>query len=206
MTKYDVNTDEDLFQPGSDGNVLLNFLNITDKEEMEETETGLLYKLYEKVFTSDELPSGAFTFADIAEWHRLWLGNVYSWAGKIRSVSMSKAGFPFMAPLQIQRHIDTFETSYLVPFNEMTETDIDKEEFISLLAESHVEFILIHPFREGNGRISRLLLDYMSQEAGYGLLDYSLWDTHKDYYFRSIQAGLNGDYDHMKILVRDIIK
>jgi cell filamentation protein len=206
MTKYDVNTDEDLFQPGSDGNVLLNFLNITDKEKMEKTENDLLVDLYEKLFISDELPSGALTFADIIEWHRLWLGNVYSWAGEIRSVSMSKAGFPFMAPLQIPRHIDTFETSYLVPFKEMTEADFDKEDFISLVAESHVEFILIHPFREGNGRISRLLIDYMSHEAGYGLLDFKPWSTHTDFYFRSIQAGLNRDYEHMKRLVRDIIK
>lgn len=73
------------------------------------------------------------------------------------------------------------------------------------LAESHVEFILIHPFREGNGRLSRLLCDVLSVQAGTGVLDYSLWDEHKEFYFRAIQAGMLGNYSPMMQLVRDIL-
>lgn len=73
------------------------------------------------------------------------------------------------------------------------------------MAKSHVEFILIHPFREGNGRMSRLLMDVLATQAGFGPLDYSLWDQHKDFYFGSIQAGVTGDYQHMERLVRDIL-
>lgn len=68
-----------------------------------------------------------------------------------------------------------------------------------------MEFILIHPFREGNGRISRVLLDVLATQASYGPLDYSLWDKHKDYYFKAIQAGVAGEYQYMARLIRDTL-
>lgn len=82
---------------------------------------------------------------------------------------------------------------------------MDKEEFVSYLTRSHIELILIHPFREGNGRISRLLMDVMCNKAGLGLLDYSLWDKHKDFYIASIQAGVAHEFQHMERLIRDTI-
>jgi cell filamentation protein len=63
-----------------------------------------------------------------------------------------------------------------------------------------------HPFREGNGRISRLLLDVMAVKAGAQPLDYSLWDEHKAFYFTAIQAGLDGDFQHVERLIRDVLE
>ena len=66
-----------------------------------------------------------------------------------------------------------FEDAYLSRFNNLsTMTD---EELVSFLAQSHVEFILLHPFREGNDRIRRLLMDFLCNKAGKGTLDYSVW-------------------------------
>lgn len=61
-----------------------------------------------------------------------------------------------------------------------------------------MEFILIHPFREGNGRLSRLLADVMAVQAGQGPLDCSAWDAGKIGYFTAIQAGVAGDYTPMR--------
>ncbi|NOH94009.1 MULTISPECIES: Fic/DOC family protein [Vibrio] len=202
MPKYDVDTVETQYQPGSNDQVLLNKLNITNVTEMNDVETLLLVKLYEKVFSCD-VPSLNVSFQTIIDWHRQWLGNVYPWAGSIRNVRMWKSDFEFTAPLQIERQICRFEADYLSQYSNLA--NLNKEELVSFLARGHVEFILLHPFREGNGRISRLLMDYTSQEAGYGLLDYSLWDKHKDFYIGSIHAGLSGDYQHMERLVRDIL-
>lgn len=80
-----------------------------------------------------------------------------------------------------------------------------KEAVIRYLAKSHVEFILIHPFREGNGRVSRLLLNVMALQAGFQPLDYQLWEENKEFYFRAIQAGVSGDYQHVERLVRDAL-
>ncbi|SBS28471.1 Adenosine monophosphate-protein transferase [Marinomonas aquimarina] len=202
MSRYQLDTAEAKYQPGSNHQVLLNKLNVTDLEEMHDIEAQLLFLLYTKVF-SHPTELEAFTFQDIISWHRQWLGNVYYWAGRIRNVRMSKQGFEFAAPPQIVKLIHQFEQAYLAKIPQISQ--LSKDELVSLLAQTHVEFILIHPFREGNGRISRLLMDYMSWQAGYGLLDYSLWDTHKAFYFRSIQAGVGGDYQYIERLVRDIL-
>ena len=76
---------------------------------------------------------------------------------------------------------------------------------IRYLAECHVEFILIHPFREGNGRLSRLLLDVLAAQAGAGVLDYSLLDEHRTFYFKAIQAFGSGNFEHMIRLMSDIL-
>jgi cell filamentation protein len=49
---------------------------------------------------------------------------------------------------------------------------MDEEQLIAAVAITHVELILIHPFREGNGRLSRLLADVMAVQGGYKPLDY----------------------------------
>lgn len=88
--------------------------------------------------------------------------------------------------------ITAFERDYLLNFAELP--TLEDKSLVSYLARSHVEFILIHPFREGNGRISRLLINVMATQPRYGPLDYSLWDEHKEFYFKVIQAGHAGDY------------
>ncbi|MDZ7829356.1 MAG: Fic family protein [Halofilum sp. (in: g-proteobacteria)] len=72
---------------------------------------------------------------------------------------------------------------------------------VEAIAVTHVELILIHPFREGNGRLARLLADVMATQAGHGLLDYSGWDSNKASYFAAIQQGMESEYGPMKQLV-----
>lgn len=117
---------------------------------------------------------------------------------------MSKPNIRFASPIQIQRLTKEFEDQYLSSFAELP--GVDDEQLVAFLAEMHVEFILIRPFREGNGRISRLLLDVMAAKAGAQPLDYSLWNEHKDYYFKAIQAGRDGDYQFVERLVRDVLE
>lgn len=58
--------------------------------------------------------------------------------------------------------------------------------------------------REGNGRLARLLFDVQAVQSGACMLDYSLWDSNKMFYFRAIQAGIAGNYVPMERLVSDI--
>jgi cell filamentation protein len=185
-------------QPGSRSRVLRNKLGITDRAEMDETELLLLERLYKSLLL-DHLPDRVLTVADLKTWHRLWLGNIYAWAGEERSVNMSKAGFHFAAAAQIPRLLSIFERGCLAPFTPCHRLAAAKLE--EALAMTHVELILIHPFREGNGRLARLLADVMTAQAGYGPLDYSAWDADKPAYLRAIQAGLSDDYSPMTRLV-----
>ncbi|MCT9843921.1 Fic family protein [Leclercia adecarboxylata ATCC 23216 = NBRC 102595] len=202
MSKYELHSAEQRYQPGSGDSVLANKLGIIDVDEMEALESGLLLMLYEELFIEDQ-PLSGLAFEHIRVWHRKWLGNVYDWAGKLRNANLTKDGFQFAAANRIPLLIAGFEKQYLSRSGELK--NLTRPELMSYLAECHVEFILIHPFREGNGRLSRLLFDMLSVLAGKGVLDYSLWDEHKLFYFKAIQAGVSGNYRPMMQLVSDIL-
>ena len=57
MSKYEINSAEERYQPGSNDLVLANKLGITDTEEMEELESGLLLMLYEHLFVERQIPA-----------------------------------------------------------------------------------------------------------------------------------------------------
>ena len=202
MAKYELNSAEERYQPGSGDLVLANKLGITDEEEMEALESGLLLMLYEQLFIEGQ-PPAALAFEHISGWHRQWLGNVYDWAGRLRNANLTKDGFQFAAADRIPLLLEGFERQFLSRSGELK--SLARPELVRYLAECHVEFILIHPFREGNGRLSRLLCDVLAVLAGKGLLDYSLWDEQKAFYFRAIQAGVSGNYSPMMQLVNDTL-
>lgn len=143
----------------------------------------------------EDFPDRHLTVTDLKTWHHRWLGNVYDWAGRERAVNLGKDGFQFAAATQVPRLLEAFERDCLARF---TPCHLDEAAAIEAIAVTHVEFILIHPFREGNGRLSRLLADVMVTQAGHGPLDYSAWDAGKADYIAAIHAGLAGDYVPMR--------
>lgn len=191
------------YEPGSNGLVLRNKLGITDPAEIDELELVLLEKLYELVL-GIEFPDRLLTVHDLKRWHWQWLGNVYSWAGEERTVNLGKGNFQFAVALQIPRLLNEFEQHYLRQFTPCHNMDYDT--LASATAVVHVELILIHPFREGNGRLARLLADVMAIQAGLGPLDYSTWDANRNQYFSAIQHGLAHDYTPMTELMREALR
>ena len=200
--RYQVEGSQAAWQPGSNEQVLLNKLDINDPAEMDEAELILLEQLYDDVLL-DDFPGRQLAVGDLKNWHRRWLGNVYDWAGAERSVNMSKPGIHFAVAAQIPRLLSIFESDCLQRFTPCH--DLDEDGLIDAIAISHVEFILVHPFREGNGRLSRLLADVMAVQAGREPLDYSSWDADKAEYFGAIQLGLAGNYEPMKSLVKQAL-
>ncbi len=198
MSKYKVGGTQGLYQSGSNDLVLANKLGLTDPVDMDQAELVLLEKLYEDVLLK-HFPRQVIQVSDIKTWHRRWLGNIYDWAGEERSVNMSKSGFQFAAAAQVSRLLQEFEQQYLNKFTPCTE--FSESQLIEAIAVTHIEFILVHPFREGNGRLSRLLADVMAVQAGFQPLDYSSWDQDKSAYISAIQAGLSMNYQPMKVLV-----
>lgn len=169
-------------------------MGISALDDMNELELELLEQLYLAVLI-DDLPDRRLCVEDLNSWHRRWLGNVYTWAGKRRALNISKGNFMFAAAAQIPRLLDEFERNCLArwtPCHGMTEFDLTEA-----IAVTHIEFILVHPFREGNGRLSRLLADVMAVQAGRAPLDYSSWETRKAEYINAIHAGHAGNYTPM---------
>lgn len=198
--RYQVSGPEGEFEPGSNGLVLRNLVGITSPDDMDELELRLLGDLYDEVLVQN-LPVRPLTVADLKRWHRLWLGNVYTWAGQARSVNLGKAGFQFATASLLPGLLHDFERKYLTRWTPCGGLGV--EALVQAIAVTHVELIVIHPFREGNGRLSRLLADVMAVQAGHGPLDYSSWEQHKSVYIGAIHAGFSGDYGPMAKLVAE---
>ena len=103
---------EGQFQPGSNGTVLLNKLGIIRSDEMNDIELELLIQLTEDVI-DDVTDEQSITVADLSAWHLRWLGHVYEWAGRYRSVNMGKAEFHFAAAHLVPKLMQALENEFL---------------------------------------------------------------------------------------------
>ena len=189
--------------PGSKGKVLRNLLGITTKKEIDRVETELLFEITDQLLDEfDE--SRRFSVDDILQIHRSWLGSVYEWAGTYRQVMMSKGNFMFAAPAYLPKLMVDFEKELLAQYTPCIFKS--RQDVIYALAIVHTELILIHPFREGNGRIARLLATLMALQAGLPLLDFSGLEKERQMdYFAAVQNGMNRNYEPMEKIFSDII-
>ena len=143
-------------EPGSRGRVLANRLRIVRVRDMQTAETGALLQLTYDLL-SEITETQRFTADDLCEWHERWLGGIYDWAGRYRQVNMSKDGFPFAAARLVPRLMADYSNTMLA--QQTPCAGMDGPTLVRALARTHAEYILIHPFREGNGRLVRLFPD-----------------------------------------------
>lgn len=203
--RYDVSgLPEAQFEPGSNEQVLKNRLGITSPKQMDDAETRALERAtVEFVGKYDE--KHRFTAADIRDMHRRWLGEIYEWAGEYRRVNVSKGEFPFAVAARVPNLMAEFETKVLARCTPCS--FIDRAAVAHALAETHVELVLIHPFREGNGRAARILSILMALQAGLPPLNFSsIAEERKQEYFAAVQAGLDRNYAPMERLFAEIIE
>jgi cell filamentation protein len=192
------------FEPGSRGRVLRNLLGIKSKREMDQIEAQeQLRTLEELVRIYDQ--THRFTAADVRRIHKIWLGSIYAWAGNYRQVNLSKGDFPFAAANQIPRLMIEFEKGPLRAYTPCRFTEMN--EIARTIAVVHTELLLIHPFREGNGRVARLLAVLMALQAGLPPLDFgNIKGRKRQEYFRAVQAGLDRDYKPMEKVFSAVIR
>ncbi|VEG89802.1 Fic/DOC family protein [Legionella spiritensis] len=204
--RYSVPENED-FEPGSNDQVLKNLLGIKDRETIEHAEETELVRVgleLMELYSKDYL----FTALDIQQIHELWLAEIYPFAGRYRTVSMSKAGFPFAAPNFIDKLMVDLENKYLMQY---TPCNFIGEKLTEALGVVHVELIIIHPFREGNGRVARLLTNLMAMQADCPALNFSSIDKTETpdgfiKYIEAIHHGFNGDYEPIKEIFAKILE
>jgi len=192
------------FEPGSHGRVLKNLLGIKSKREMDQIEAQeQLRTLEELVRIYDQ--THRITAADVRRIHKIWLGSIYAWAGNYRQVNLSKGDFPFAAANQIPRLMIEFEKGPLREYTPCRFTEMS--EIARAIAVVHTELLLIHPFREGNGRVARLLAVLMALQAGLPPLDFgNIKGRKRQEYFRAVQAGLDRDYKPMEEVFSAVIR
>ena len=150
------------------GEIMLeNKLSITDSTELARTEEKIskqkAIEMFENGFL-EKLEPG--TYESLAAIHKYLFDEIYDFAGKIREVNLAKGNFRF-APLM-------YLEAALQSIDKMPQSTFDE------IIEKYVEMNVAHPFREGNGRSTRIWLDLMlKKEIGY-VVDWSKVDK-EDY-------------------------
>lgn len=191
------------FEPGSRGRVLKNLLGIRRVGDMQQAESDALLAVQDWTVAHFDM-THRFTAADVCELHRQWLGGIYAWAGEYRTVNMAKGGFVFAAAGQVPRLMENFGRTELAA---TPCAGMDEPHLIEVLARSHTELVIIHPFREGNGRCARLLAWLMAMQAGLPPLDFSpMSGRGKAAYVAAIHAAFRGDYAPMQARFAAVIR
>jgi cell filamentation protein len=203
--RYDVSMlPEAQFEPGSRRRVLRNLLGISRAREMNVVETRALQSAMDR-FNRQFDAHHRFTADDIRGMHRVWLGGIYQWAGEYRSVNVSKDGFPFAAAGRIPALMSDFQRDVLARRTPCRSSV--GEQVVGALAEVHVELLLTHPFRDGNGRIARALAILMALQAGLPQLDFTpVTGRRRTRYFAAVQAGIDRNYRPMQGIFAALIE
>ena len=165
---------------------LENKLGITNSAELAREEERISKKKAVELFESgslDKLAPGRF--ASLQAIHKALFENIYDFAGELRTVNLAKGNFRF-APLM-------YLEAALANIDKMPQSTYDE------IIEKYVEMNIAHPFREGNGRSTRLWLDQMLK-AGIGqVVDWSKVD--KEDYLLAMERSPIKDVE-IKVLLK----
>ena len=154
--------------------VLENKLGITESAELARQEERISKKKALELFEKGILDSlDAGTFDTLAYIHKYLFDDIYCFAGEIRNVNIAKGNFRFAPVMYLQQalnHIDSMPQSTY-------------EEII----EKYVEMNIAHPFREGNGRSTRIWLDLILKKEINKVVGWSKVD--KDDYLLAMERS-----------------
>lgn len=203
INRYTAHGPESEFEPGSRGRVLRNLAGVRSVREMARLESERLLAATERLIDETEVEQ-RFRADDVCRMHRLWLGDVYAWAGEYRQVNIGKDGFMFAAAHLIPHLMKELERGPLRQFTPCRFSTVEDQ--AHALAIVHAELILIHPFREGNGRCARLVATLMGLQAGLPVLNFGgIRGEEKKRYISAIHAALGRDYAPMTAIFRRVI-
>lgn len=169
--------------------ILKNKLNITDQIELAKIEEKISKQKAKQLFDSGDITKVEVgKFAGLSFIHAYMFGDIYDFAGQIRKVNIAKGNFRFAPLMYIEtslKHIDT-----------MPQGNFDE------IIEKYVEMNIAHPFREGNGRATRIWLDLILKKEIKQVVNWNLVD--KDDYLSSMQRSVVKDIE-IKVLLKSAL-
>ena len=164
---------------------LQNKLGITDSAELARIKEKISKKKAVELFESDELKKyRAGTFEMLAFIHRYLFSEIYDFAGKMREVNLAKGNFRFAPVMYLKAAVENVE--------KMPQSTFDE------IVEKYVEMNIAHPFREGNGRSTRIWLDLILKKELNRVIDWSLVD--KDDYLLAMERSPIRDIEIKHVL------
>lgn len=147
--------------------MLENKLGLTSSADLAREEERISKKKAVELFEKgilDDLPAGVFSTLQVI--HRYLFEDIYPFAGKIRTVNVAKGNFRFAPLMYLQAALDNID--------KMPQSNFDE------IVEKYVEMNIAHPFREGNGRSTRIWLDHILKTEIDKVVDWSKVDK-EDY-------------------------
>lgn len=166
--------------------ILSNKLGITNQIELATAEEKISKQKAKQLFDSGDIQHAEIgTFAGLAYIHAYLFADIYEFAGKIRDVNIAKGNFRFAPVMYLEaslKHIDAMPNSTF-------------EQII----EKYVEMNIAHPFREGNGRATRIWLDLILKQHIQHVVDWNQVD--KDDYLSTMQRSPVKDVE-IKVLLK----
>lgn len=176
--------------------VLRNRLGITDAEELARVESDLTAVQMVEL-ERGHLP-GRYDLAHLQEFHRFLFGDLYEWAGELRTVAIAKDDL-FCLPQFIPSYAQDV-------FANLARTDFlrgrSREKFINGVAEFLAEINAVHPFREGNGRTQRAFFGQLARDAGHPI-DWSSLDATVN--IEASQAAHRGDLAPLRVMLEQLV-
>lgn len=192
MDKYDATNDHYCYPNSA---TLKNKLNIISLDELENAEREITAHTVQNITFSPP----PYDLNYMIKLHRGLFSELYDWAGDVRTVDISKGGTRFCTCGRIDAESAKLFTR-LEKDNWLKE--LGKDKFCEKLAEYYIEFNMIHPFREGNGRVQRLLFEHLALSAGYDL-DWN--DVEKSEWVQANIDGVDVNYEPMEQLFKRIV-
>jgi cell filamentation protein len=200
--RYDVTGNVEAEYVDAKQTVLVNKLGITDLRELQVHEEEILVHAYDTLL--DEIRTDTPMTAELIRYvhHRIF-GQLYQWAGRWRTVNISKPGVTWPPPAYLDENMALLEKDSLAkyPANALTED----EAFCEAVAQIQGEFLVIHPFREGNARTIKLLTDLLAAQTGRPPLRYDQSDLGRDQYILAASQAFKRNYQPMIEIIRQAL-
>lgn len=168
---------------------LENKLGLTSSADLAREEERISKKKAAELFENgmlDSLPAG--TFATLQKIHQFLFEDIYFFAGKVRTVNLAKGNFRFAPLMYLEAALENID--------KMPQSTFDE------IVEKYVEMNIAHPFREGNGRSTRIWLDHILKTEIKKVVDWSKAD--KEDYLLAMERSLIKDIE-MKYLLKNAL-
>lgn len=197
--RYDVSGNVEAEYIDAERTVLANKQGVKDLATLQMLEERALVRAYETLLREvrADTPMNCSLARRI---HERIFGDLYEWAGRWRTVWLSKPGITWPPPDFLDQHMQTWEDNILrkYPVAQLKED----EAFCRAIAEIQGEFLVIHPFREGNARTIKLMTDLLAAQTGRPLLAYDQSEEGRQQYIRAAGAAFKKDYVPLTEIIR----
>ena len=167
----------------------VNKLGLTSSAELDREEECISKKKAVELFDKgilESLPAGKFSTLQAI--HKYLFGDIYDFAGELRTVNIAKGNFCFAPLMYLQAALENID--------KMPQSNFDE------IVEKYVEMNIAHPFREGNGRSTRIWFDHILKNEIGKVVDWSKVD--KDDYLLAMERSPIKDVE-IKVLLKSAL-